>query len=94
LSGAISHCRSVQSQGTRSSDCDDLKQEPITTVKAVVSWLRPKQQEKKLLDFVISLPDGTRINVDPPDRAATITVSFASGRVESITYSADQVDPG
>jgi hypothetical protein len=57
-------------------------------VKAVVSWLRRKQEEKKILDFVISLPDGTRIQVDPPDRAASsITISFANGRIESMTYS-------
>jgi hypothetical protein len=63
-------------------------------VKAVVSWLRPKQEEKRLLDFVISLPDGTRINVDPPDRTATITVSFTNERVESLTYSAVNVEAG
>lgn len=57
-------------------------------VKGVVAWLRPKQEEKKLLDFVISLPDGTKIQVDPPDRAASVTLTFADGRVESVTYSA------
>jgi hypothetical protein len=63
-------------------------------VKAVVSWLRPKQEEKKILDFVISLPDGTRIQVDPPDRAASIMVSFVNGRVESMTYSAGSAETG
>lgn len=60
------------------------------TVKAIVSCLRPKQEEKKILDFEIRLSDGTTIQVDPPDRAATIKVSFANGRVESVTYT--QVD--
>jgi hypothetical protein len=55
-------------------------------VKAAVSWLRPKQAEKEILDVVISLPDGTRIQVDPPDRDASITVSFANGRVERVKY--------
>jgi hypothetical protein len=61
-------------------------------IKAVVSWLRPKQEDKKVLDFVISLPDGTRISVDPPDRAATITLSFTNGRVESVAYSGANVE--
>ena len=56
-------------------------------VKAVVSWLRPKQDAKEILDFVITLPDKTVIRVDPPDRAATIQIQFANGKVESVTYS-------
>jgi hypothetical protein len=56
-------------------------------VKAVVSWFRPKQEEKKILDFSITLPDKTLITVDPPDRNATIHIQFADGKVESITYS-------
>jgi hypothetical protein len=55
-------------------------------VKALVSWLRPKQEEKKVLDFVIKLADGTRIQVDPPDRDASLTVTFNDGRVESVHY--------
>jgi hypothetical protein len=56
-------------------------------VKAVVAWFRPRQEEKKILDFAITLPDKTTISVDPPDRNATIQIRFADGKVESITYS-------
>jgi hypothetical protein len=56
-------------------------------VKAVVSWLRGPQQEKKILDFSVTLPDKTIISIDPPDRNATIQIHFADGKVESITYS-------
>ena len=33
------------------------------------------------------LPDGTIINVDPPDRDATVRIQFKEGKLESITYS-------
>ena len=63
-------------------------------VKWVISKLRPKQQAKELLDFEIRLPDGTRISVDPPDRNATITISFSQGAVSSINYSTGTIhDP-
>jgi hypothetical protein len=55
-------------------------------VKAVVAKLRPKQKSKDLLDFIITLPDGTQIAVDPPDRYATITINFAYGAVQSLEY--------
>jgi hypothetical protein len=55
-------------------------------VKAVVSWLRPKQESKEILDLVITLPDKTVISVDPPDRYATISITFADNKVESVTY--------
>lgn len=55
-------------------------------VKAVVSWLRPKQESKRILDVVITLPDKTQIMIDPPDRYATINIQFADGKVESVTY--------
>jgi cobalamin biosynthesis protein CbiD len=55
-------------------------------VKAIVSWLRPKQNEKKILDIIITLPDGTKIAVDPPDRSATINIRLANGQIESTTY--------
>ena len=56
-------------------------------VKAVVAKLRRPQEEKKILDFSLSLPDGTIINVDPPDRDATIRIQFKDGKLESINYS-------
>jgi hypothetical protein len=54
--------------------------------KAIVARLRPKQEAKQLLDFIITLPDGTQISVDPPDRYATITIRFADGAVQSLEY--------
>ncbi|VVN23271.1 hypothetical protein [Pseudomonas fluorescens] len=57
--------------------------------KTVVAKLRPKQEAKQLLDFQISLPDGTAISVDPPDRNATITISFKDGKMSSLNYSSD-----
>jgi hypothetical protein len=56
-------------------------------VKAVVAWLRPKQEAKSLLDLVIKLGDGTTIQVDPPDRSASITITFSDGHLESVNYS-------
>ncbi len=55
--------------------------------KVIVAKLRPKQEAKELLDFIIKLPDGTEIAVDPPDRFATITINFADGSVQSLEYS-------
>jgi hypothetical protein len=55
-------------------------------VAAIVSWLRGPQESKKILDFEIKLPDGTTIKVNPPDPNATISISFADGQIEYITY--------
>jgi hypothetical protein len=55
--------------------------------KKVVAKLRPKQEAKQLLDFQITLPDGTWISVDPPDRNATITIGFKDGEISSFNYS-------
>ena len=57
--------------------------------KAIVAKLRPKQEAKELLDFVLTLPDGTKIAVDPPDRSATITINFKDGSVQSLEYKKD-----
>jgi hypothetical protein len=54
--------------------------------KVVVAKLRPKQEAKQLLDFIIRLPDGTRIAIDPPDRYATIRIDFADGSIQSLEY--------
>jgi hypothetical protein len=59
-------------------------------VKAIVGWLRPKQEDKKIQDFAINLPDGTRVEVDAPDQSATLTIRLANGRVESVKYSAER----
>ena len=56
------------------------------TAKWLLSKFMPKQESKQILDFQISLPDGTSIHVDPPDRNAEIRISFADGTVSSITY--------
>jgi hypothetical protein len=56
--------------------------------KTVVSKLRGKQDEKKIQDFSVRLPDGTNINVDAPDQSATMTIVFRDGKTESVTYSA------
>lgn len=54
--------------------------------KAVITKLFPKQQAKQLLDFTITLPDGTNIRVNPPDGAASVTISFKDGSVQSLNY--------
>ena len=54
--------------------------------KTIVAKLRPKQEAKQLLNVIITLPDGTLIAVDPPDRAATISIKFADGSVQSLEY--------
>lgn len=61
--------------------------------KAVVSWLRPQQESKQILDFVITLPDKTEIRVDPPDRDATLNIKFADGKVASINYAQSPLAP-
>lgn len=59
-------------------------------VKAVVARLRPKQASREVNDFWITLKDGTRIDVQPPDGQATIRIS--TGRaVVTIDY-ADEED--
>ena len=55
--------------------------------KYIVAKLRPKQEEEKVLDFTINLPDGTAITVDPPDRDSSITIHFSGGSVQSLNYS-------
>jgi hypothetical protein len=57
--------------------------------KSVVAKLRPKQEARQLLDIQISLPDGTKISVDPPDRDATITIAFSDGKIASFNYSSE-----
>jgi hypothetical protein len=59
----------------------------------LISKLRPQQESNKILDFTITLPDGTRIRVDPPDRNggmapinAAIQIVFKDGAVSSFTY--------
>lgn len=55
-------------------------------VEFLITKLRPRQQAKQVLDFIVKLPDGTEIAVDPPDRYATITIRFADGSIQSIEY--------
>lgn len=55
-------------------------------VKWMVSKMRPKQEAKEVLDFRIDLPDGTSVSIDPPDRDATISITFKDGSVESVNY--------
>ncbi len=55
-------------------------------VKFIIAKLRPKQEAKQVLDFIVKLPDGTWIAVDPPDRYATITIQFADGSTQSFEY--------
>jgi hypothetical protein len=54
--------------------------------KMVIAKLRPKQETKQVLNFSITLPDGTVIDVDPPDRYATIGITFPDGSRQSIEY--------
>jgi hypothetical protein len=55
-------------------------------VKWLISKLKLKQEAKEILDFHITLPNGTHIRVDPPDGGATITVTFSDGAVSSVSY--------
>jgi hypothetical protein len=64
--------------------------------KWLISKLRPQQESKKILNFGITLPDGTNILVDPPNRDgmegmapignADIRIIFKDGTVSSFTY--------
>jgi len=64
------------------------------TVKAIIAKLRPKQEAKQLLDIVVTMPDGTQVSVDPPDRNATIHIAFAGGTSVSINYKTGQESNG
>lgn len=55
-------------------------------VKWFISKLRPKQQAHQILDFLIELPNGTKIHVDPPGENAAIRINFADGTLSSIDY--------
>ena|SRR5438046_2475173 len=57
--------------------------------KAVISWLRPKQKERQVLDITLglSLPERISIKVNSPGISPDITIQFADGKVESTTYS-------
>jgi hypothetical protein len=59
-------------------------------VKAVIARLRPRQAAKRLLDFTITLPDGTKIAVDPPGPSAKITIYFAGGSHRALEYSREK----
>jgi hypothetical protein len=52
-------------------------------VKAVVSRLRPKQEARAINDFSITIGE-TRIDVHPPDRGGTFTISAPDGTVVTI----------
>jgi hypothetical protein len=69
----------------------DLGSEKVASelVKAVVSRLRPKQAARELNDFWITLKDGTRIDVQPPDGQATITISAPQGAAITINYASE-----
>jgi hypothetical protein len=58
---------------------------------AIVKWLIAKlvreQKAKSISNFLIKLPDGTCIEVEPPDRNATIRIQFHDGYVSSVEYS-------
>ncbi|HLF13302.1 MAG TPA: hypothetical protein VI932_00245 [Bacteroidota bacterium] len=56
------------------------------TAKAIVAGLRPRQEANQILNFILKLPDGTHIVVDPPDRNATITINFGDGTLQSLQY--------
>jgi hypothetical protein len=51
-------------------------------VKALFSRLQPKQEAREILDFHITLPDGTYIDVQPPDLGSKVTITTQGGRVE------------
>jgi hypothetical protein len=69
---------------------EKLGDTPVSELaKGLVSWLRPKQQRRQVLDFIIELPDKTRISVDPPDRYGTITVTFPDGSTVTRDYRKD-----
>ncbi len=56
-------------------------------VNWLIAKLRPKQEAKKVLDFTITLPDGTQIRCDPSDGEGRITINFHDGSDPSIAYS-------
>ncbi|GAB5101317.1 hypothetical protein [Caballeronia sp. HLA56] len=59
-------------------------------MKYLFSLLKRPQADKKILNFYVELSDGTRMDVDPPDRDAKIFISFADGEVVSYDYRADR----
>ncbi len=62
-------------------------------VKAVVSWLGLKQKEKKIQEFVVTMPDKTEIRLNPPEFGAVLQIQFAGGKVDSINYTQPPLSP-
>lgn len=56
--------------------------------KWIIAKLRLKQETKEILDFQMTLPDGTQISVDPPDKDGKVTIYFKDGKVETIQNNA------
>jgi hypothetical protein len=59
-------------------------------VKWIVSKFRGKQKAKELQEFELKLADGTVIRCDPPDGKAEMTIQFANGKLERISYTQDR----
>jgi hypothetical protein len=55
-------------------------------VKWIVSKLRPKQEKKEILDYVINLPNGVSFSVDPPDTSASITFYYPDYQTQEYIY--------
>lgn len=60
------------------------------TVEKLIAKLWKKQQKKEILDYVVTLPNGSEVYVDPQDDDAEITVQFKKGRIVSVNYNATQ----
>jgi hypothetical protein len=71
---------------------EGVKAATAEAVKTLIARLRPKQQEKKILDFLIRLPDGTHIRCDPEASDVRITVDVKGGKSYTVQYSASEAD--
>ncbi|WP_298311906.1 hypothetical protein [uncultured Aquimarina sp.] len=66
---------------------EKLVDDAITnSVKWIIAKLRPKQKSKEILNFQITLPDGTSIYAYPIEGNSSITIHFKDGNIETIQY--------
>jgi hypothetical protein len=65
---------------------ENVEESTADLIKAVVSWLRPKQTTREILDFDIQLSGRMIAAVDPPDRYATVKIFLSDGTSAQTTY--------
>jgi hypothetical protein len=61
-----------------------IKPKMLDLIKWLILKLKPKQVSQEILDFQIRLPDGTRIDVHPPNKGGQVRMKYADGTVDQV----------